>query len=166
MTKKFYQTKQSKEIKTKLPSNISEEDVLYWAKVIVTQRFSRSNYLSSPDATREYLKIIFSQEQREQFIIIFLDNQNGVLSSNILFQGTIDSAAVYPREVVKAVLEKNAAAVILAHNHPSGCAEPSRADIQITEKIITALNTIDVKVIDHLIVGGTQTISLAERGEI
>lgn len=166
MSKTSYGSEQKEDNNKKLPDNISEEDVLYWATEIVAQRFTRSNYLSSPDATREFLKIILAQEHREQFIIIFVDNQNGVIGSSILFQGTIDCAAVYPREIVKAVLENNAAAVILAHNHPSGCAEPSRADIQITEKIVTALNTIDVKVLDHLIVGGTLTISLAERGMI
>lgn len=150
----------------KIPENISEEDVLYWAEKIVTKRFTRSNYLTSPDLTREFLQIILAKENRELFIVIFLDNQNGVLGYEILFQGTIDAAAVYPREIVKAVLVNNAAAVILAHNHPSGLPEPSFADQKITDRVIKALETIDVKVLDHLVVGGTETVSFAERGLI
>lgn len=148
----------------KIPENISEEDVLYWAEKIVTKRFTRSNYLTSPDATREFLKIILAKENRELFIVIFLDNQNGVLAYEILFQGTIDGAAVYPREIVKAVLVNNAAAVILAHNHPGGIPEPSFADQKITDRVIKALETIDVKVLDHLVVGGINIVSFAERG--
>lgn len=150
----------------KIPENISEEDVLYWAEKIVTERFFRSNYLTSPDVTREFLRVLLAQEQREVFMVIFLDNQNGVLGHESLFQGTIDGAAVYPREIVKSVLANNAAAVILAHNHPSGEAEPSLADHRITSRIIQALETIDVKVLDHLIVGGTGIVSFAERGII
>lgn len=148
----------------KIPENISEDDVLYWAEKIVTKRFTRSNYLTSPDATRGFLQIILAKEHRELFILIFLDSQNGVLGYEILFQGTIDGAAVYPREIVKAVLVNNAAAVILAHNHPSGTPEPSFADQKITDRVIKALETIDVRVLDHLVVGGTETVSFAERG--
>ena len=148
----------------KIHENISEDDVLYWAEKIVTKRFTRSNYLTSPDATRGFLQIILAKEHRELFILIFLDSQNGVLGYEILFQGTIDGAAVYPREIVKAVLVNNAAAVILAHNHPSGTPEPSFADQKITDRVIKALETIDVRVLDHLVVGGTETVSFAERG--
>lgn len=148
----------------KIPENISEEDVLYWAEKIVTKRFTRSNYLTSPEATREFLKIILAKENRELFIVIFLDNQNGVLGYETLFQGTIDGAAVYPREIVKTVLANNSASVILAHNHPSGTAMPSEADKRITARVIQALDTIDVKVLDHLVVGGVNIVSFAERG--
>lgn len=148
----------------KLPENISEEDVLYWAEKIVTKRFTRSNYLTSPDATRAFLQIILAKEHRELFIVIFLDNQNGVLGYETLFQGTIDGAAIYPREIVKAVLENNSASVILAHNHPSGTATPSEADKRITSRVVNALETIDVRVLDHLVVGGIDVISFAERG--
>ncbi|WP_039912992.1 RadC family protein [Cellvibrio mixtus] len=150
----------------KLPENISEEDVLYWAEKIVTKRFTRSNYLTSPDATREFLQIILAKEHRELFIVIFLDNQNGVLGYETLFQGTIDGAAIYPREIVKAVLDNNSASVILAHNHPSGTAMPSEADKRITTRVIQALDTIDVRVLDHLVVGGIDIVSFAERGLI
>lgn len=148
----------------KFPENISEEDVLYWAEKIVTKRFTRSNYLTSPDTTREFLQIILAKEHRELFIVIFLDNQNGVLGYETLFQGTIDGAAIYPREIVKAVLDNNSASVILAHNHPSGTALPSEADKRITTRVIQALDTIDVKVLDHLVVGGVEVVSFAERG--
>ncbi len=147
-----------------LPKHISEEDVLYWAEEIVTKRFNRSNYLTSPDTTREFLQIILAKENREHFIVIFLDNQNGVLGYESLFQGTIDGAAVYPREIVKAVLHNNAASVILAHNHPSGTATPSEADKRITTRVTQALETIDVRVLDHLVVGGMDIVSFAERG--
>lgn len=147
-----------------MPENVSEEDVLYWAEKIVTKRFSRSNYLTSPDATRSFLQILLASENRELFIVIFLDNQNGVLTHEILFQGTIDAAAVYPRDIVKAVLVNNAAAVILSHNHPSGMPEPSFADQKITDRVVKALETIDVRVLDHLVIGGTDIVSFAERG--
>lgn len=150
----------------KFPESISEDEVLYWAEKIITKRFTRSNYLNSPDATRDFLKIILAKEKREIFMIIFLDTQNGVLSHEILFQGTIDGAAVYPREIVKAALDNNAASVILVHNHPSGWPEPSQADVSITDRIVKSLETIDVRVIDHLIAGGTRTTSFAERGLI
>ena len=148
----------------KLPESISENEVLYWAEKIITKRFTRSNYLNSPDATRDFLKIILAKEKRELFMVIFLDTQNGVLSHEILFQGTIDGTAVYPREIVKAALDNNAASVILVHNHPSGWPEPSQADISITDRIVKALETIEVRVIDHLIAGGNRTTSFAERG--
>ena len=96
--------------------------------------------------------------------MIFLDNQHAVIGFEVLFQGTIDGAAIYPREIVKATLEHKAAVVILSHNHPSGTSEPSEADKRITNRIIDSLNAIDVKVLDHLIVGGTSITSFAERG--
>ena len=146
------------------PTDISDEQVLYWAESIIEKRFMRSNYLSSPNQTREYLKLALSQYEREVFGLILLDNRHAVLDFQLLFQGTIDGAAVYPREVVKAALKLNAAAVILTHNHPSGVAEPSEADKLITRRLITALDTVDIRVLDHLIVGGNQITSFAERG--
>jgi len=164
MNNDFYSTAKKSADLEKIPENISEEDVLYWAEKIVTKRFTRSNYLTSPDTTKEFLRILLAKEHRELFLIIFLDNQNGILGYETLFQGTIDGAAVYPREIVKAVLANNAASVILAHNHPSGAAEPSQADQKTTDRIIKALETIDVKVLDHLVLGGVATVSFAERG--
>lgn len=146
-----------------IPS-ISDTQILYWAERILKQRFERSNYLTSPDATRDFLRLTFADDHRELFAMILLDNQHGVLGYEILFLGTIDGAAVYPREVVKTVLDYNAAAVIFTHNHPSGVAEPSQADRTITARLTHLLESIDVKVLDHLIIGGTDIVSFAERG--
>jgi DNA repair protein RadC len=148
------------------PQEISDTQVLYWARSIIETKFRRSNYLNSPEITKDFLSLVYASETREVFIMIFLDNQNGVLAYQNLFQGTIDGAAIYPREVVKAALEHNASAVILAHNHPSGIAEPSRADKNITEKIVKALGLVEIRVLDHLIVGGVEIVSFAERGLI
>ena len=98
------------------------------------------------------------------FTCLYLDNQHRVVKLEELFSGTIDGAAVYPREVVKRCLRHNAAAVIFAHNHPSGVAEPSQADIAITRRLAAALNTIDVRVLDHIVVGRNEAVSFAERG--
>ena len=146
------------------PDGVSDTQILSWAESILETRFKRSNYLTNPHHTRDYLTIILAEQTRELFGMILLDNQHGILGFEILFQGTIDGAAVYPREIVKSALKHNAAAVILTHNHPSGTAEPSDADRAITQRIISALNTVDIRVLDHLIVGGTQIVSFAERG--
>lgn len=120
--------------------------------------------LSSPEAVRRYLALHMSGLEHEVFAALFLDNRHRVIEYTELFRGTIDSAAVYPREVVKQCLACNAAAVIFAHNHPSGLAEPSDTDVRLTRKLSDALSLIDVRVLDHLVVGrGVQT-SLAERG--
>jgi DNA repair protein RadC len=100
----------------------------------------------------------------EVFACIYLDNQHRVLAFDELFRGTIDGASVYPREVVKAALKRNAAALILAHNHPSGVAEPSAADRQLTRRLKDALALVDIRVLDHVVVGDGETVSLAERG--
>jgi DNA repair protein RadC len=143
---------------------LSDDYILNCAKSIMENQFKRSHYLTSPNLTRSYLSLLLANKPRECFGVIFLDNQHGVLSFEILFEGTIDGASVYPREVVKAVLAHNAATVILVHNHPSGCTDPSSADKAITERIVSALKLIDVRVLDHLIVGGTDVTSFAERG--
>src|SRR5690606_16646651 len=116
------------------------------------------------DLTRDYLRARLGGYQSEVFACLYLDNQHRVLAMEELFQGTIDGAAVYPREVVKRCLHNNAAAVIFAHNHPSGVAEPSQADVSITNRLRTALNTIDVRVLDHVVVGRSEVVSFAERG--
>ena len=120
--------------------------------------------LTSSQATRDYLRAKFRDCQSEIFSCLFFNNQHHVVKLEELFRGTIDGAAVYPREVVKRCLHHNAAAVILAHNHPSGIAEPSQADIAITNKLRIALETIDVRVLDHLVIGNSLVVSFAERG--
>jgi DNA repair protein RadC len=124
----------------------------------------KGEVLASSRATRGYLRARFKSRKQEIFSCIFLNNQHHVVTIEELFNGTIDGAAVYPREVVKRCLHHNAAAVIFAHNHPSGIAEPSRADIDITRRLQAALETIDVRVLDHFVVGDPEVVSFAERG--
>ena len=119
--------------------------------------------LTSPEASKNYVKLQLAAYEHEVFACLWLDNRNRVISFNKLFRGTIDGASVYPREVVKAALKHNAAAVIFSHNHPSGVAEPSHADEQITKRLKEALALIDVRVLDHLVVG-EEVVSFAERG--
>jgi len=126
-------------------------------------RMEKRDLLSSSTAARDYLRSRYRHHQREVFSCLFLTNQHHVVQIEELFSGTIDGAAVYPREVVKRCLYHNAAAVIFAHNHPSGVAEPSQADIAITGKLRAALGTIEVRVLDHLVLGADSVVSMAER---
>ena len=120
--------------------------------------------LSAPNTTREYLKTLLAPQERELFLLLALDNRHRVIASDILFAGTIDGASVHPREVVKCALRYNAAAVILAHNHPSGVAEPSQADELITRRLRDALALVDIRVLDHFVIGAGKSCSFAERG--
>ena len=120
--------------------------------------------LSNPDKTKNYLRAWLCRFEHEVFACLFLDNRHRIISNEILFTGTIDGASVYPREVVKRCLQLNAAAIIFSHNHPSGIAEPSQADRQITLKLTQALSLVDVRVLDHLVVGDKTVTSMAERG--
>lgn len=124
----------------------------------------RGNVLTSPDDTRNFLMSELSDRHYEVFACLFLDNKHRVIKFEELFYGTIDAASVYPREVVKRALNCNAAALILAHNHPSGVADPSQADISITKRLIEALNLIDLRVLDHFVIGDGYCISLSEQG--
>lgn len=128
------------------------------------ERLARGDVLSCPDDTRRYLQARLRDLSHEVFACLFLDNRNRVIVCEEMFRGTIDGASVHPREVVRSALEHNAAAVILAHNHPSGVAEPSRADEHITRRLVDALGLVDVRVLDHLVVGDGETASFAERG--
>ena len=138
--------------------------VLELARRYMSERLAESDALTNSDLTREYLRARMRDYPHEVFACLYLDNQHRVTAMEELFKGTIDGAAVYPREVVKRCLHNNAAAVIFAHNHPSGLAEPSQADISITHRLKTALNTIDVRVLDHVVVGRSDVVSFAERG--
>jgi DNA repair protein RadC len=120
--------------------------------------------LTSPEATKRYLALRIATQEREVFGCLWLDNQHRVLEDEPLFLGTIDGASVYPREVVKACLARNAAAVIFYHNHPSGICEPSSADQAITQKLKSSLQAVDVRVLDHVIIGGIHGYSFAEHG--
>lgn len=126
--------------------------------------FERGEPITDPAMTREFLKNKLSRHRREVFGCMFLDNQHRLIRYEELFFGTIDGASVHPREVVKRALETNSAAVIFAHNHPSGIAEPSQADQRITDRLKSALLLVDVRVLDHMIVGEAEVMSFAERG--
>lgn len=138
--------------------------VLEMSKRYLQEQLVRENVFTSAEHVRTYLSSQLRHSQREVFAVLFLDTQHRLIRYQELFFGTIDAAAVYPREVVKAALQYNASAVILAHNHPSGVAEPSQADISITERIKHALNLVDVRLLDHFVVGDGVPTSLAERG--
>ena len=119
---------------------------------------------TSSHAVRDWLRLQLATPEREEFTALFLDNQHRLIAHETLFTGTISHTQVHPREVVKAGLKHNAAAIIVAHCHPSGLAEPSQADRQITERLKQALELVDIRLLDHLVVGGMEIISLAERG--
>lgn len=120
--------------------------------------------MTSPSYAIDYLRVRLGPQPQERFTVLFLDTRHRVIAIEELFRGTIDGTAVYPREVARACLAHNAAAVILSHNHPSGVAEPSDADQQITRRIKAALALLDIRVLDHLVITTTDTVSLAERG--
>lgn len=122
--------------------------------------------LERPAQVASYLRIHFAGMEREIFAALFLDNRHRLISAENLFLGTVDGASVHPREVVKRALQLNAAAVIVAHNHPSGVAEPSQADEMITHRLKDALALVDIRLLDHLVIGATVATSLAERGLI
>jgi DNA repair protein RadC len=122
--------------------------------------------LTSPDAARDYLKSRLAGYPHEVFACLFLDNRHRLIEYEELFRGTIDGASVHPREVVRRALRANAAAVIFAHNHPSGVAEPSQSDLRITQRLKDALSLVEVRVLDHVIIGDGEGTSLAERGLI
>jgi len=130
------------------------------------ETLTRSDTLASPDATRNYLTARLREHHNEVFACLFLDNKNRVIEYEELFFGTIDGASVHPRQIVQRALSHNAAALILAHNHPSGIAEPSQADRQITHRIREALSLLDIRVLDHLVIGDGEISSLAELGWI
>jgi DNA repair protein RadC len=122
--------------------------------------------MNSPGAVRDYLKMHFAGQEFESFVAIFLDAQHRIIAAEDLFRGTLTQTSVYPREIVKAALRNNAAAVIFAHNHPSGVAEPSQSDRMLTDALKQTLALVDVRALDHFVVAGNQTLSFAERGMI
>ena len=130
------------------------------------ERMQREQVLTCPVSVSSYLRLKLQQRKQEIFAVLFLDTKHRLIAYEELFRGTVDGAAVYPREVVRRALEHNAAAVILAHNHPSGVASPSDADKRITRRLKQALALVDVKVLDHMIVGAGEVVSLAERGMV
>jgi DNA repair protein RadC len=141
-----------------------EDRVIREALGYLESRHQPGQLLTSPEDTKAFLRLKLAKKPAEVFVCLYLDNRHRVIAYEELFQGTIDGASVHPREVVRRVIEANAAAVIFAHNHPSGVAEPSQADLRITQRLKEALALIDVRVLDHIIVGAEEATSLAERG--
>lgn len=143
----------------------TKDEIVQYALYLISPSVRKNtDPLTSPGKVRKYLSLYLGREHNEKFWGLFLDNRHRALTHEILFHGTIDSAAVYPRVVVKRALECNAAAVIFAHNHPSGVAEPSDTDVRLTRRLTEALALVDIRVLDHLIIGDGNPVSLAERG--
>jgi DNA repair protein RadC len=139
--------------------------VLELARRAAAEQFAREP-LCSPDAVKTYLRTKFGSQAHESFVVLFLDVKNRLISHQEMFSGTLTHTSVYPREVVKAALRRNASGVMLAHNHPSGAPEPSEADLRLTSALVQALALVDVRVLDHFVVAGTQVHSFAENGQL
>lgn len=145
---------------------VTDDDILAQANAIAASRLAQGEVSSSPQKTHRALQRRLQDNQREVFACLFLDNQHKIIEFRELFYGTIDGASVYPREVVKAALAVNAAAVIFCHNHPSGIAEPSQADKALTARLSDALKLVEIRVLDHVVVGTPEYVSFAARGLI
>lgn len=143
---------------------ITEHDVLIAAETLLRSKLERQGSIGNPRDASDFLRMRLGALPHEEFHILWLDNRHRILDCQRLFLGTVDGASVYPREVVRAALIINASAAILAHNHPSGVAEPSRADRVITQELIEALRLVGVRVLDHLVVTAGEVISMAARG--
>jgi len=142
----------------------SSEEVLQQARRVLSQRVRRGATMSLPEAVKDYLRVQLGVLEHEVFCVLFLDAQHRIIALKQMFRGTVTQTSVYPREVVKEALAVNSAAVILAHNHPSGVAEPSRADEFLTQSLRQALALVDVRVLDHLVVAGADVTSFVELG--
>lgn len=140
------------------------EEVLKAARQVLSRRVRRGAAMTSPALIRDYLAVHLGALDHEVFAVMFLDAQLKLLAYKPMFRGTVSQTSVYPREIIKEALQLGSAAVVLAHNHPSGEAAPSRADEQLTQTLRQALATVDVRIIDHFIVGGATTASFAELG--
>lgn len=152
------------ELHHQILNDLEQQSVVQLALKILRARHRRGRILSNPQDTRQYLQLVFESYRNEVFAAIFLDNRHRVLGFEELFFGTIDGASVHPRVVVQRALDLNAAAVIFAHNHPSGVAEPSRSDEALTRRLKEALALVDIRVLDHVVVGCEGIVSFAERG--
>lgn len=144
---------------------MNDQQIIDKALEILANKLARPEaFITKPIDAHNFLKLKIGALEHEVFGVLFLNNRHGIIKYVEMFRGTIDGAAIHPREVVKEALKHNAAAVIIAHNHPSGNVEPSRADRAITARLVDALNLIDIRVLDHIIVGTVDTCSFAERG--
>ena len=143
---------------------VTDEDLLSIAQAVARQKLAKGIAITDKHMAQQALQGLLQAREREVFAALFLDNQHRILAYEELFLGTLSAATVYPREVVKRALTLNAAALMLVHNHPSGYPEPSRADIEITQRLQSALALVDIRTLDHLVVGTEGVVSLAERG--
>ena len=143
---------------------INEEDLWTIANQIARQKLAKGEAITDKHLAQQALQTLLQSREHEVFAILFLDNQHRILAYEELFRGTLSSASVYPREVVKRALALNAAALMLVHNHPSGHPEPSRADIEITQRLQSALSLVDIRTLDHLVVASNGVVSLKQRG--
>ena len=143
---------------------MTQDQTIKRALKILEERMRTAPTLASPEAVRDYLRLLLHDRPHEVFVCVFLDSQHRVIGCDELFRGTLAQTSVYPREVVKAALAHNAAAVVFAHNHPSGIAEPSRADELLTQSLKQALALVDIRSLDHFVVAGSALVSFAERG--
>ena len=140
------------------------DQILAAARLVVDRTLQRNEAFTSPAVVKNYLCAKLAGYEHEVFAVLFLDNRHRLIEYVELFRGTIDGASVYPREVVKEALARNAAAVIVSHNHPSGSPEPSAADRALTANLRQALALIEVRLLDHIVVGGNDTVAFSERG--
>ncbi|MFJ2693505.1 DNA repair protein RadC [Pseudomonas sp. NPDC087336] len=147
-----------------IESPVSETDILLMARQLANLRLRRGRALTSPKEVFSHLQVLLGDYEHEVFALLLLDNRHRVIVFHELLRGTLDSANVYPREVVKTALEHNAAATVLVHNHPSGDPEPSQADLTLTHKLQEVLNLVGVRTLDHIVVGHEGCVSLAEQG--
>jgi DNA repair protein RadC len=140
--------------------------VMELARRAMSEQMAVGDLLNAPDLVRRYLRSLLGRQQHESFSVLFLDVKNRMLACEEMFRGTLTHTSVYPREVVKVALARNAASIILAHNHPSGSPEPSEADLLLTRALVQALALVDVRVLDHFVVAGAQVHSFAEHGQL
>ena len=143
---------------------MNDDALIAKALAVLAKRMRVADTLNSPESVRDYLRLLLAGREHEVFVVVLLDAQNRVLTCEEMFRGTLTQTSVYPREVVKAALVANAGRAIFAHNHPSGVSEPSNADRSLTRALIEALSLVDVRVLDHFIVAGADSMSFAERG--
>lgn len=162
MTKPFKAAEQSKHYVVERA--VTEDEILQFAQQLIARKFKRGSKLNSPNDVQNYFMHKLSTLEHEVFCVLFMDNQHHVLAFEEMFRGTVNAANVYPREIVKQALLLNAAAIIIVHNHPSGEPEPSQSDRAITKQVKDAMALIDVRVLDHFIIGGDRCVSFAERG--
>ena len=144
----------------------NDKEILKAADSVMAKHYLRGKAMTNPFVARQFCQRKLSGKQREHFLVICLDNKNRLLHHKVLFKGTIDQVSVYPREVVRYALLNNASALIVSHNHPSGDSTPSQADKNITRRLVDALDLLDMRLLDHLVVGADHITSMAEQGHL